>query len=76
MFFGSSKKAIIFAIAFGRVAQLVQSTCLTSRGSEVRLLSRPQKPRLLNSLGFLLYSFLFFYLLNIFYILEKNNFQP
>jgi hypothetical protein len=25
----------------GRIAQLVQSTCLTSRGSEVRILLRP-----------------------------------
>jgi hypothetical protein len=41
-FFADLKKAVIFAARFGRLAQLVQSTCLTSRGSQVRTLYLPQ----------------------------------
>ena len=46
-----SKKSSTFALAFGkesifneigRIAQLVQSICLTSRGSGVRIPLRPQ----------------------------------
>ena len=35
--------------AFGRLAQLVQSICLTSRGSAVRIRQRPQKDRKLKA---------------------------
>jgi hypothetical protein len=34
---------VILQIHFGRLAQLVQSICLTSRGSGVRIPQRPQK---------------------------------
>ena len=33
----------IFALPFGRIAQLVQSICLTSRGSAVRTRVRPHQ---------------------------------
>ena len=42
---GEIKKSFYFCIAFeknGRIAQLVQSICLTSRGSAVRIRLRPQ----------------------------------
>ena len=44
--FGHSKKYAYLCIAFeneGRLAQLVQSVCLTSRGSGVRIPQRPHK---------------------------------
>ena len=34
---------LIFGDDFGRLAQLVQSTCLTSRGSLVRIQHRPRE---------------------------------
>ncbi len=39
------KKSCIFALLIkkGSIAQLVQSTCLTSRGSQVRILLFPQR---------------------------------
>ena len=48
LFFADIRKSRIFAPlfrtmkAFGRLAQLVQSICLTSRGSAVRIRQRPQ----------------------------------
>ena len=47
--FGGLKKRLYLCIAFsenGRLAQLVQSICLTSRGSAVRIRQRPQQQRL------------------------------
>ena len=42
--FWDMKKSSTFAPSnFGSIAQLVQSTCLTSRGSQVRILLLPQK---------------------------------
>ena len=44
--FGGLKKTLYLCIAFsenGRLAQLVQSICLTSRGSAVRIRQRPQQ---------------------------------
>ena len=40
--FAEIKIWIIFAPVLGRLAQLVQSICLTSRGSAVRIRHRPQ----------------------------------
>ncbi len=37
------KLVFIFAPSLGSIAQLVQSTCLTSRGSQVRTLLLPQR---------------------------------
>ena len=51
-FFAVIRKSSTFAAlfrtmeAFGRLAQLVQSICLTSRGSAVRIRQRPQKENL------------------------------
>ena len=46
-FFADVLQIPIFALSlqshFGRLAQLVQSVCLTSRGSAVRIRQRPQK---------------------------------
>ncbi len=41
--FAEIKIWIIFAPVLGRLAQLVQSICLTSRGSAVRIRHRPQQ---------------------------------
>ena len=49
IFFADIRKSYTFAAlfrtmkAFGRLAQLVQSICLTSRGSAVRIRQRPQQ---------------------------------
>ena len=46
--FGGLKKRLYLCIAFsenGRLAQLVQSICLTSRGSAVRIRQRPQRQK-------------------------------
>ncbi len=45
------KIVCIFALSFGSIAQLVQSTCLTSRESGVRIPLLPQK-KPLNFSGF------------------------
>ncbi len=50
------KKMPYLCIAFetevyGRLAQLVQSICLTSRGSAVRIRQRPQKVPFLSPFG-------------------------
>ena len=71
LFFADLKKAIIFAAQLGRLAQLVQSTCLTSRGSQVRTLYLPPKPhrnvRLFIYMIFLVYI-LFSKTLNKYYV--------
>ena len=41
-------KLLVSSIARGRLAQLVQSVCLTSRGSAVRIRQRPLDAMLLN----------------------------
>ena len=41
---GCKEKNSIFALAKGSLAQLVQSTCLTSKGSLVRAQQFPQHP--------------------------------
>ena len=41
---GCKEKNSIFALAKGSLAQLVQSTCLTSKGSLVRAQQFPQNP--------------------------------
>ena len=41
---GCKEKNRIFALAKGSLAQLVQSTCLTSKGSLVRAQQFPQNP--------------------------------
>ena len=51
--FAEFKKCRTFASllkqeAIGRLAQLVQSICLTSRGSAVRIRQRPQKIKSVN----------------------------
>ena len=40
----------------GRLAQLVQSICLTSRGSAVRIRQRPPKEALHNLQGFFVFG--------------------
>ena len=41
---------------YGRLAQLVQSICLTSRGSAVRIRQRPPKEALHNLQGFFVFG--------------------
>ena len=61
--FAGMKKGRTFASSnrFGSIAQLVQSTCLTSRGSQVRILLLPQnkKPCKFNHCKVFLFVFCF-----------------
>ena len=55
LYFGVFSKSYIFASllkreCIGRLAQLVQSICLTSRGSAVRIRQRPPKNEALHTM--------------------------